>query len=72
MAGLVSNLSFSIFVFVRNKWAKLSVFFSIRGSAKNEQASQHGEPGADETNSRQDECKLCQCHNVLFLNNIFR
>lgn len=31
----------------------------LRSEAQDEQTTQHGESGADETHSRQDECKTC-------------
>lgn len=37
----------------------LTGFMWFRSQAQDEQKTQHGEPGADETHSRQDECKNC-------------
>lgn len=35
----------------------LTLFLCFRSEAQDEQTTQHGEPGADEAHSRQDECK---------------
>lgn len=35
----------------------LTSFLRSRSEAQDEQTTQHGEPGADEAHSRQDECK---------------
>ncbi len=40
-----------------------TVYVFFRSEAQDEQKTQHGEPGADETHSRQDECK--NMHHVL-------
>lgn len=39
----------------------------LRSKAQDEQKTQHGEPGADETYSRQDECKTCCDTNEVYL-----